>query len=229
MLVLHWEIGLQKWMIFFQCKCQVPYNKPWVTYALYIWWPHPLLSGLSSIKKDVILCELCLMPQTTCLVIWINNLWDLLLSACIIPVPADCSMSLSISLTLKYNAHSPKHDTYREPVFQLSFLSYRQDCLSLVLHQCLFQNHWSLHSASPSVKAANMHVILSGHSFSVIVNSPESALMKLVSSQEPLLISSELSFSLHCFIVSNSCWIGLMPTADPSTMYSSGRFHPILS
>lgn len=67
-----------------------------------------------------------------------------------------------------------------------------------------------------------MHVILSGHNFSVLVNSPESALMKLVPSQEPILISSEPWSLLHGFIVSNSCWIWLIPAANPATIYSVG-------
>lgn len=216
-----------QWQLHCSVKCLITDHYP---YTLYLMTTCITKWVLSSIKKAVILYKLYLMPPATCLVICINNLWAPLLSACITPVPTDCRITLSISSNLKNNPHALKRNTDWEPVFQLSFLSYRQECLSLVSHRCLFQNHWSLHSASPSVKATNMHVILSGQSFNVIVNSPESALMKLVSSQEPQLISPELSFSLHWFIVSNSCWIGLKPTASPNqATYSNGRFHLILS
>lgn len=135
--------------------------------------------ALSSIKKAVILCELCFMPHATSLVICVNILSDLLHSASVALMPG------VLTVGYLYPCHCVRNTTHlhqnvihieNQYVCQHSFLSYWQDsftckALSLVTHQSIRAIDLK-HSSSPPVTASNMQVILSGHNFSALVNSP---------------------------------------------------------
>lgn len=230
---LHWESFTL--VNYFQRTCTVvPSDKIYIVFSLlqqtmgkvdilYLFTTYISMWALSSIKKVVIMGELCLMPQATCLVICINILSDLLRFACMAP--------MSGVKTVEYLY--PYYWIWNTTHIHQSIIHIEKKCWSslfwaigrIVLHAKLY--HWWHNnvsskftdlncSGSPSVNAANMHVILSGQNFSPPVNSPESALMKLVSSQEPLLISSKLCSSLYCFIVSEAAVeVGSCPLPIP--------------
>lgn len=129
------------------------------------------------IKKSVISFNLCLMPYATYLVIYINNLSDLLHSTAEAPMPGVLTVGcLYPCHWIRYTSHIHQNIIHIENQFVSSILSYSHcftcKALSLVAHQYLYQSHLSTCSAFPSVTAANMHVILSGCNFNMLVNSP---------------------------------------------------------
>lgn len=212
------------------------YNKPLVKGTLYFMIAFITKHALFSIYKGVILWEFSLLPHATFLVICVNNLRKQLYSTSMAPMPRvlvvwyffQCHCIRKATNTLQNVIHN-ENQCVSLLFSTIGWIVYMQIFITTAtpvsLPEPLFSTILLLYlSLRPLCMSFNQAA-----NFHVLINSPQSTLMKSVSSQEPVLISFKLCSSLHCFIARNSCRIWHMPTANSFAMYSNGNVHPSLS